>query len=713
MDPSGLSIFLFGSKVFLKPCSFFLDKPDAKFVSLRGENKEKVVSVKPEMMSDNSVRLNNNQNTTILKYLSEGVCHIDIDGHITYSNHSAQRMLNLDNSNTIGRHYQTVFFGKDQESLNKEDEFCPIDFVLSVGEISHVNTETFKRKGGETGFLVEYICVPVKEEDEITGAVISFQDITERRDVEIEMAKARDEALIAAREKASFLANMSHEIRTPLSGIVGTADLLLNSKLEPEQRKYAEMLRKSTDLLTQIVNDVLDFSKIEAGKFEKEKIPLSIGEIVSETGDIFSSLVAEKNLGFRIEIAETVPENLLGDVKSIRQILNNFISNAIKFTETGEILVKVAPVRENSDSTRLRISVTDTGIGIDEAVCKRLFEPFTQADSSWTRKFGGTGLGLAICRQLVELSDGEIGVESRPGSGSVFWFECEFEKAEATETALFDENNMSDQTHRNTQIAPASVENLSTLIVEDNPINREITSAMLSQFGHRAKFAENGLEAVKACQKEDFDLILMDCHMPEMDGFEATRQIRQKEDTAKNSKIIAFTASVLSGEREKCFQAGMDDCLGKPFTKEDLEAILTKHFGIHNGRLNLDLRGNMIHHSLSKIIEPEMLKSLLEIEANKERGFIFEILNVFLNHAEEKNNELKAAIKERDRTAVRTTGHNLKGSSANVGLTRISQLYEDLEQNAGRAGWPKISSIFEEIKNVFEDTKKIILDTGP
>ncbi len=656
-----------------------------------------------------------NQNEIILESLSEGVCRVDLEGRIVYANPSAERMLGFNGSEMIGQHYAEVFFARNRETFLEETDFCPIGFVLREGEISHVNTEKFFQRDGETAFSVEYICVPLKENGEITGAVVSFQDVTERRDVEQTITDARDAALEAARAKAAFLANMSHEIRTPLSGIIGTADLLLDSNLTEEQRRYTEILKQSTDLLANIVNDILDFSKIEAGKFEREKTEFDVRQTAHETLEFFSTLTRRKDLRLQLEVNRSIPEILFGDANSVRQILNNFLSNAVKFTDSGKIILKIALVERGEKNVRLKFSVADTGIGIDEQARRKLFQPFTQADSSTTRKFGGTGLGLAISKQLAEMMPaGRIGVESEPGRGSVFWFEGGFEIAEAGKDSSRSKAEVSKTTNSNgNKVFIGDRADLKILIVEDSLTNREITAEMLKQIGFDSDTAENGREALEICRKKKFDLILMDCQMPEMDGFEATRLIREAESLTGNPKIIAFTASVTAKEKDRCLEAGMNDYLSKPFTKHSLEEMLEKHFEIHNLPLNLDLQENLIHHSLSKIIEPKMLESLLEIEENNQPGFVFEILDVFLDHAEVKFLETETALAVRDRKKIRETSHNLKGSSANVGLTDLSKLFEELEKRARETDWAEVESLFEEARKIFFETKKIILEIKP
>lgn len=658
--------------------------------------------------SESLTKFSANQNEIILKFLSEGVCQIDTKGLINYANPSAQKMLGWENSEIIGEFYSEVFYAEDRETFYENKDFCPIDFALNEGEISHVNTDRFFKADKKSKFAVEYICVPIVEEEKIMGVVVSFQDVTERRDIEISIEENRKAALEAAQTKAAFLANMSHEIRTPLSGIIGTADLLLNSDLNSEQKKYVEMLKKSTDLLSHIVNDILDFSKMEAGKLDREHIEFNVYQEMFETLEFFKTLAQKKGLLIEFNFDESIPPKLRGDINSIRQILNNFISNSLKFTKEGKVKLDVANLEKNEKSIRLKFAVTDTGIGINEKAQEELFKPFTQADSTTTRKFGGTGLGLAISKQLVEsMPNGEIGFESEVGKGTTFWFECVFEVPELKEEKSSQQTASS---QNNTKITFLNENNqkLNVLIAEDNPINREIILEMLKQIGFSAKIAENGLQAVDFSKKELFDLILMDCHMPEMNGFEATTLIRERENADNKITIIAFTAGITSLEKEKCLRVGMDDYLSKPFTKNDLITVLKKHFKVDNSLINLDLQEDLIQHSLSSLIEPKILKSLLEVEKNKHEGFIFELLEVYIDHTEEKIAEINEAIKEKNLNIVKETAHNMKGSSANIGLSKLFELFESLERNSEKNDWTKIQNIFSEINIEFKETKKTI-----
>jgi len=652
-------------------------------------------------------------NDLILQSLSEGVCVIDAARKIAFANHSAAKLLGFQNDDLIGKNYDIVFFRHDKSLSEDELAVCPIQFALTEGAASHINTETFFRSDGST-FLVEYVCSPIFEAVEIVGAVFTFQDITERRDIEAALSEVRELALESARTKAAFLANMSHEIRTPLSGVVGTANLLLDTDLTAEQRKYLQMFRKSVDSLMETVNDILDFSKIEAGKLALETIDFNLRELVEETASLFKIPANRKNLGLNLTVENDVSENFRGDANRLRQVLNNLLSNAVKFTETGEIRLKISNSEEIESQTALLFEVFDTGIGIDEEQKARLFQPFTQADISTMRRFGGTGLGLAICREIVEMMGGEIGVESEIGKSSRFWFTVRLVpsskfRVPSSKNQIYDDKEFSEK-DREKKLGTRNLElgTLKILIVEDDEVNREITSKLLEQIGYNSEFAENGAEAVKKTSEKDFDLILMDCQMPEMDGFAAAEMIRRSEKSPR-PKIIALTAFSAEAEREKCFQAGMDDYLCKPVTKKDLVDIVQKHFWAEKVLPNLDLEENFVQHSLSEIIAPQILNTLLEIEARGEEDFVSEILQIYCENAEKQISTLKNDIQTRDAESIGRRAHSLKGSSANVGLEKLTGLFEDLQLQANAENWERIENLITEIIENFEFIKQRIL----
>jgi len=386
-----------------------------------------------------------------------------------------------------------------------------------------------------------------------------------------EEARLRDEAQAANRAKGEFLANVTHELRTPMNGIVGFTALALETELNGEQRDYMETVRNSADSLLRMINDILDFSRTGAGSLQLDEADFSLAECLGSAMKIVETHASGKGLETRCEIAPEVPARLRGDAERLRQIVLNLLNNAIKFTARGSVVLRTVLESEDDSGVSLRMSVTDTGIGIPQDKQAAVFEPFRQADGSITRKYGGTGLGLAISRNLTRLLGGEMRLESEPGKGSIFTFTVRFRRArEANETVTQGD-------------APAALPTrpLSILVAEDNAVNRRLLITMLESRGHRVRAVTNGLEAVEAIGAGDFDLVLMDLQMPEMDGIEATAAIRRKQNGDGRVPVYAFTAHNMAGDAEKAVEAGMDGYLAKPVRSEDLLALVNRVAAAH------------------------------------------------------------------------------------------------------------------------------------
>ncbi len=506
----------------------------------------------------------------------DSIIFTDEDGRIVEFNKASEQTFGYERKEVIGRDMAEVFVPPEARQRHRQNLAGYTD-ARKMGSLLGRALETpLLKKNGES-FLAELAMQPIPLQGE-AGFAVFVRDITRQKQEEEALRQAKDAAEAASRSKGAFVANMSHEIRTPMNAIIGMTEYVLDTDVTKEQREYLEMVLDSGNSLLGLLNDILDVSKIEAGKLDLDNVQFPLRQWLKHSVRSLAFRAEEKDLDFEYHVATDTLDRVIGDPHRLRQILVNLVGNAIKFTERGSIAVDVRPESQTQELATVRFDVKDTGIGIPEDKCKNIFKEFEQAETTTRRQHGGTGLGLAICKRLVALMNGQIGVESKTGKGSTFYFTVEFGIGSGPIERVGDTEDAAAFTDEQPQ-EPADFETdapLTVLLAEDSPVNQKLAIGLLHKKGHDVVVANNGQEALDLFQKQSFDLILMDVQMPDMDGFEATGKIRELEQDGAHTPIIAVTAHAMKGDRERCIDAGMDGYLSKPIRARALYSTIHK-----------------------------------------------------------------------------------------------------------------------------------------
>ena len=607
----------------------------------------------------------------------------DLEGKYLLTNQSYQSVFDLTKEQIIGK--------TDFDLVSKEEatRYKEIDeYVIREQKNAEVE-ETVERAGVTKNLLV--VKFPLFDKNNnIYGIGGIASDITERYLYGMHLIEAKSKAEMAEQLQEQFLANMSHEIRTPMNGIIGMTNILLSTPLSNEQNDFLQVIKKSSDSLMVLINDILDLSKIKAGKLRIEKIDFRLRETIEQTISTFRALINEKGLKLRISVDLDIPDSLTGDPHRLNQILNNLISNAIKFTAEGEINIEIKSVCQQNNEVELSFSISDTGIGIPDEKQQSIFESFSQAETGTSRKFGGSGLGLTITKNLIELQNGSIDVNSSPGKGTTFIFFLKYPIASHTVNKQYNlkQENLSQ-----------ALAGKRILVVEDNEANQKVIYHMLAKVGIETDLAENGKVAIKLLEEGfEYDLIIMDLQMPEMDGFETTVYLRQK--LKLTIPIIAMTASALRNEKIKCIKLGMDEYLNKPFVPADLFRELRKYL-LKTEESISETNDPSVYRESKKLYS---LNHLIELD---DMDCLCEVLHLFIESTPVIMNEIKEAIIKKDWEEVYKKSHKLKSSIGILQMGKAMSLISKIESDA------KEEKNIEEISANFEKAEEFFLKVNP
>jgi PAS domain S-box-containing protein len=499
----------------------------------------------------------------ILRETPVGYIEWKLDFTVAYWNKAAEQIFGFKESEARGKHAMDLIVPAE---LHEEIETVWDQILHDRGGNENLNQNV---RADGTRIMCQWNNTVIRDPDGRTIAVASLvNDVTENMKAQEQMRLAMEAAQKATRAKSEFLANMSHEIRTPMNGVIGLTELLLESDLDPQQRSYLEVIRSSGEMLITIINDILDLSKIESGKLDLTERVFNVEECLKTAFQLFSHSLQKKGLEAHIEVSNSIPRTVSGDPVRLRQIVYNLVSNAVKFTDTGSISMKAWSESITSRRVRLFVSISDTGPGIDTDRLETIFDPFSQADTSSTRSFGGTGLGLTICKRLCRMMRGDIKIDHTSPEGTRFVFSVELQTA--PEGGLGGSLTGQQDAREN----PSEASAVRILVVEDNAVNRLVAKRILKRLGYDSATVNNGQEALDFVRAHPCDLIFMDLQMPVMDGFTATKIIREEHGSIPS--IIALTASAVDGDRERCMAAGMDDYISKPINIEAVSGILSR-----------------------------------------------------------------------------------------------------------------------------------------
>lgn len=633
-------------------------------------------------MGTETLKENEKKLRSVIETANDAIITLDGKSTIIGWNNSAQKMFAYTQEEIYGRPL-TVLFSQKQSTVYEKiiNDFLTEKKISGDGEI--VELEGLKKDGNIFPMEFSFSSWTIEKNIYFTAFVRNISDrkkleseIRARQILEnthFELVEARRLAEESKKTKEQFLANMSHEIRTPMNAIIGMTEILEENNHDEEQKECIEAIRVSADHLLSIINDILDFSKIESGKITFEKHPFKLEKLIEGIIQTLHFTVGKKSISLNYSISKNVPPIIIGDVVRLRQILLNLCSNSIKFTESGSVKIDVQLKEQVNDDYIILFTITDTGIGISSDNLPTIFESFVQASRDTTRKYGGTGLGLTITKQLVELQGGSISVKSKQNKGSQFLFTLPLKKGE--------EDQVASSENEKTFVC-TGLEGIKILAAEDNPMNQILIKKILNKWNLEYDIASNGKIAIEKLSQTDYDIILMDMHMPEMDGYEATEFIRKKMNTPKSLiPIIAVTANALVGEEEKCLAAGMNDYISKPLNKKKLYQKMLKLIAKNNVSKAEETIVEIKSETKSKNKKYTDLTYLKEL-AEGSNEFMLEMINSFITDTPQTLNNMDGAFAGKRWPELKVIAHTMKSTADFMGIHSIKETVRNIEKYA-------------------------------
>ena len=619
----------------------------------------------------------------LLESAPDAMVIVDSRGDIVLVNSRTEQLFGYRREELLGRKVEVLIPQRFRESHPRNrDVFFAQARSRGLGE----GPELYGQRKDGSDFPVEITLSPIATE---SGTLVSsaIRDISERVRIEHELQVKNVELESAERAKSAFLATMSHEIRTPLNGVLGMLELLSLTALDRDQRTTVEVVRQSGRMLVRIINDILDYSKIEAGRLTIRNEVASVAAVIHNTISLFSGAASSKGLTLSMAVDERIGPAVWVDPQRLQQVLNNFVSNAIKFTAAGYVEVRADLLEGRTHDNVIRFSVADTGIGIASDDQKQLFEPFTQVDARSNRRFGGTGLGLSICRRLADLMGGVITMESAPNKGTAMHLVMTLPLADpgqlpdGAEDAPIDEGHLTLEQRPAPSVEQAVSEGTLVLIVDDHDINRLVLKRQVAALGYAVETAKDGLEGLEKWQSGRYGLVLADCHMPVLDGYEMVKRMRDTERHMgrKHTPVIACTANALADEADKCFAVGMDDYLAKPLALRDVARKLAQW---------LPVASPVSAPTAGGAVDATVLANLSRESNTPQRT----LADLFRNVNDQDMVNLRAGVADRDGPATNETAHRIKGASRMMGALGFAALAERVEKAAQDDNWPQLTA---------------------